>query len=359
VQPPATLHELVDQLGKTYSPFERLKILGRAWTLLRQMTPEQRMIVAAQLGLDHADEVVESIAKRSGQQASPALISMIERAQVKGTPHLPELIADLRDPSRRAERLRQGAKAVLGEAGTVLAGETPEVPWLPPGAAAPVEAPRRSAPAVAGSRQQPEPPRPTAGAPPPPKPQAVPAPPPAPVAPPTPVPAAAPPEPSSPQVREAAPPVPAPVPASPPPPVQSARPAPAPPRPEPARTSVDAPLAGRLAAVPSLTARFHLLRRHLPDAKGISATGLRSLIESFPDGWARRRALLELLRRGVPSALPDALALVEALGSERDRLWCLGALTDSREIPEEEREALLAAATSLTARRRLERRLGL
>ncbi|HEY7214538.1 MAG TPA: hypothetical protein VIC28_07905, partial [Thermoanaerobaculia bacterium] len=84
MQPPSTLPELVDQLGRTYSPFERLKIIGRAWALLRKMTPEQRMTVAAQLGLDHADEVVEAIAKRSGQQASPALISLIEKAQVKG-----------------------------------------------------------------------------------------------------------------------------------------------------------------------------------------------------------------------------------------------------------------------------------
>ncbi|MFL6289990.1 MAG: hypothetical protein ACJ759_03765, partial [Thermoanaerobaculia bacterium] len=50
--------------------------------------------------------------------------------------------------------------------------------------------------------------------------------------------------------------------------------------------------------------------------------------------------------------------LVEALGSERDRLWCLGALTDARQIPAADREVLLMAATSPTARRRLERRMG-
>ena len=50
MQPPATLPELVAQLGRTYSPFERLKILARAWGLLRKMTPQERMTVAAQLG---------------------------------------------------------------------------------------------------------------------------------------------------------------------------------------------------------------------------------------------------------------------------------------------------------------------
>ena len=90
----------------------------------------------------------------------------------------------------------------------------------------------------------------------------------------------------------------------------------------------------------------------------MSALDLRSVLEGFPDGWARRRALLELLRGGVPGSLGDALALVEALGSERDRVWCLGALAESREIREGDREALLAVVGSPLSRRRLERRLG-
>ena len=108
-----TLTELVQQLGTTYSPFERLKILSRAWSLLRKTPPRERLAVAAQLGLDHADEIAEAIAKKSGHEASPALISMIEKAQAQGTAQLPALIADLRDPSRRAERLVQGAQAAV------------------------------------------------------------------------------------------------------------------------------------------------------------------------------------------------------------------------------------------------------
>ena len=89
------------------------------------------------------------------------------------------------------------------------------------------------------------------------------------------------------------------------------------------------------------------------------ADGLRSVVEAFPDGWARRRALVELLRTGVPPALGDALGLVEVLGSERDRLWCLGTLAENRRaLNPQDRETLLAAAPSPTARRRLERQLG-
>jgi len=318
---PTTLPELVQQLGSTFSPFERLKILSRAWAVLRAMTPQERLVVTSQLGLDHADEVLDAIVKRSGHQASPTLVAMIERAQMKGTTHLPALIADLRDPRRRSERLSQGALAAVEEA---LAG-------------APEPAPKPVAP-------KPAPPAMVA----------------APVTPAAPVAPAAPP----PVVLEVAP---EPVPIAPPPPPAVAPPVaepPPPPKPPPppappARRVEDDGLAGKLAGAASLTARFHVLRRHLAATKGLPADGLRSVAEAFPDGWARRRALVELLRNGAPAALGDALGLLEILGSERDRLWCLGTLAENRRaLNPQDRETLLAAAPSSTARRRLERRLG-
>jgi hypothetical protein len=314
---PTTLPELVQQLGTTFSPFERLKILSRAWAVLRAMTPQERLIVTSQLGLDHADEVLDAIAKRSGHEAAPALVAMIERAQMKGTTHLPALIADLRDPRKRTEQLRQGAQAVVESA---LAG-TPSLPapvvLKPAPPAIRVAAPVSPAPPLVVLEVAPEP---------------------IPIAPPPP-PAVAPPV--------AEPPTP---------------PKPSPPAP-PARRVEDDGLVGKLAEASSLTARFHLLRRHLADTKGLPVDGLRAVVEAFPDGWARRRALVELLRNGTPAALGDALGLVEVLGSERDRLWCLGTLASTlaekrRALNPQDRETLLAAAPSPTARRRLERRLG-
>jgi len=323
---PNTLPELVQQLGATFSPFERLKILSRAWAVLRAMTPQERLVVASQLGLDHADEVLDAIAKRSGHEASPTLVAMIERAQMKGTTQLPALIADLRDPRRRSERLSQGALAAVEEA---LAGvPAAPVPKPAPAVLKPAQPAARGAVSVA----------PTA--------PVAPAPPPVVLeVPPEPVPIAPPPPPA------VAPPV-----AEPPPP-------PKPPPPPPARRVEDDGLAGKLAEASSLTARFHVLRRHLAAAKGLPADGLRSVAEAFPDGWARRRALVELLRNGAPAALGDALGLLEILGSERDRLWCLGTLASTLAekrcaLNPQDREALLAAAPSPTARRRLERRLG-
>jgi hypothetical protein len=121
---------------------------------------------------------------------------------------------------------------------------------------------------------------------------------------------------------------------------------------------VDSALAGKLSETSSLTSRFQVLRRHLKEARGLSGEDLHPVLEAFPDGWARRRALLELLRSGAPAALQDALGLVETLGSERDRAWCLGALADERPLNARDREALLAAVPTPAARRRLEGRLG-
>jgi hypothetical protein len=341
VNPATNLPELIHQLGSTYSPYERLKILGRAWSLLRTMTTDQRLAVAAHLGLDKADEVVEAIAARTGDKPSPALLAMIEQAQVKGTAHLPTLIADLRDPKRRRERLKESAAAVED---ALLGNEVPAATWLPPGAVPPVPGaavveggPRTVAKVAAAPPIQPIPPAPQ------------PAPPPAPA----PVVASPAPAPPPPVVKVAPPPEPKPVEAPPPPKPQPA-PAPVP----PVQAAPDSGLVDRLAAIPSLTLRFRVFRGQLNEARGMSTAGLRSIIEGFPDGWARRRALLELLRAGIPGAIPDALALVEALASERDRLWCLGALTDTRTIPPGDREAVLAGVTSPAARRRLAGRMG-
>ncbi|MFL6264244.1 MAG: hypothetical protein ACJ76Y_31545 [Thermoanaerobaculia bacterium] len=309
---PDTLPELIQQLGSTYSPFERLKILSRAWHLLRAMTPKERVAVAAQLGLDHADEVIDAVAKRSGHETSPALISIIEKAQTQGTAQLPALLADLRDPSRRTERLKQGAQAAVESALAAPPLPKPAPPKPKPAPPAPLP-PIEAAPIPPAPKTEPPPPPPEPVAPPPPPPPLV----------------------------QAAPP--------PPPPL---------PKPEPVARKTDGALAGKLAEAPSLTGRFQALRRHLQEARGLSGEELHPVLEAFPDGWARRRALLELLRSGTPAALQDALGLVEALGSERDRAWCLGALADERPLSARDREALLAAVPTPAARRRLERRLG-
>lgn len=338
IPPAATVPELLQQLKRSFSPFERLRILGRAWVLLHRMTPQERLAVAAQLGLDNADEVVEAIAVRSGTQASPALLSMIDQAQKKGTAHLPQLISDLKDPGKRAERLREGISAAEAALVAEPAREAkPVQPVKPP----PLPPPLPEA--------HPTPPAPVVAVKPAVKPVAPPVdPPPALVPPPPPV-LSAPPPPAPPPVKETVVVVPKPSPAVPPP-------APEPPPEAPAPAAPPAPVV-EIAAPLHLLERFRQLHHTMDGDRSLPVPNLRSLVEGFPDGWARRRALVELLRTGHPPILEEALALLDTLSAERDRLWCLGVLAD-RELATAEREILLAAAPSPTARRRLERRLG-
>ncbi|HYN20407.1 MAG TPA: hypothetical protein VE078_05575, partial [Thermoanaerobaculia bacterium] len=116
-------------------------------------------------------------------------------------------------------------------------------------------------------------------------------------------------------------------------------------------------LAERLAAVHVLTSRFRLLRRRMDETRRLSPAELRGILEVFPDGWARRRALLELIAAGIPERSADALSLVDILQSPGDRSWCLGALADRRALSAEEKNALLQAAPNASGRRRLELRL--
>ena len=117
-------------------------------------------------------------------------------------------------------------------------------------------------------------------------------------------------------------------------------------------------LVEELAATPSLVRRFRLLREKAEGTRDWSPEALRVLIEVFPDGWARRRALAVLFAAGVPTDFETALGLVtETLVSPTDRRWCLGVLATGRELTPHQREALLGGLESPAWRRRLSKRL--
>jgi hypothetical protein len=84
---------------------------------------------------------------------------------------------------------------------------------------------------------------------------------------------------------------------------------------------------------------------------------LAAVLECFPAGWSRRRALERLLAAGVPRSTPDAITLLELLPRPSERLWAATTLAASRPLDDGERAALLAAVPSPALRYRLERRL--
>jgi len=93
------------------------------------------------------------------------------------------------------------------------------------------------------------------------------------------------------------------------------------------------------AGARSLLERFRRLRSQLAALVGLDEAALRERLAAFPDGWPRRRALVQLIEAGLGT--PCALALVATLGSRRDRLWCL------RHLARQARLETAAAAAAL------------
>lgn len=318
--------ELIAQLREARSPLARARIVVRAWRAVRSLSPRDRSDLVAGLGLEGADDLVEAIAAHQGTKPPAGLIQAVNQVNRLDPEALRSVATRMREPGQRGGLLKQGLQVLESK----LAG--PEPPLRPP------PGPPAGFTAVAAAQ------------------------PPAP--PPIPLPVQAAPAPAPVAVIQAAP---AFQPAAPPPAPAPLKPVPA--QPVPIPVPVPAPeaaavvsavrggLAVELAAVPALTSRFRLLRRRLSAVRQLSPGELRGVVEAFADGWARRRALSELLETGIPERTADALALVDSLQSPGDRSWCLGTLAASRALPAEERAAVLQAAPTPAGRRRLGLRL--
>jgi hypothetical protein len=111
---------------------------------------------------------------------------------------------------------------------------------------------------------------------------------------------------------------------------------------------------GALGAEPSILSRLLELRRELSGMAGSSVETLREVVESFEDGWARRRAVAAFLDAGIPESANGALELVATLGRERDRRWCLGILASRGDLEGPRLDRALELVTSPWARRRIE-----
>jgi hypothetical protein len=348
---------LINQIRNTPSSLERLRLLALGWRTLRGLSPADRLAVARELGFDGAEQLVEQLAKRGG--ASPSLLLQgLDSLEAADPDQVSGLVRGLTDPDRRADT----AERLVDLAADWLSGEAadPEVAEVgqigeegePPG------------PEDHVSEVQPPPP--------PPPPAVVEVEPPPEVAPKEELHAdeieeievgeeeTADDERSVPTVDE--------VEAPEPPQVATERPEiPAPvveaPQDPPEEESVALPaalvesVAARLAAVTSTTARFRVLAEVVDELEDAGAHHLVPVVDTFPEGWARRRAIETLLRAGIPGQLGAALELVSKLERPSDRMWALSTLAASRELDQNEREEIIAAAESPSIERRLRMRL--
>ncbi len=101
-------------------------------------------------------------------------------------------------------------------------------------------------------------------------------------------------------------------------------------------------------------ARLHRIKLALPSLAMPSAAEKARLLQAFPDGWLRRRVLQALIAAGQVASLAEAVPLIEALGTEWDRLECLLRLAQRGLLAHQEEDLVLSLVHTRTARLRAE-----
>ena len=302
----ADLSSLLRSIQSAKTPIERFKLAARSWRTVRALPRDVRIRLARQIGVEGVEEVLERLAdgKLDGRASSKELLRILEEAEKADPARAKALLAAAKDIGRQKEMLRKAAEAIrqqVFETSDPVSVARPE----PPPAALPVATPPPVPPSASPRVSAPDPI-------------------PVPVAPPGPA--------DSPTARSEKP-----------------APAPAPPLPSLAEPLPEPQPSVRYPA--STLRRFRDLPR---EAQGLGLEQLRELIDSFPSGWSRRRALVALIRAGIPARATDAISLIQALESPMARTWGYGELLARGGLSAEELEEVRGNA-SPTIRRRLER----
>ena len=369
------LNALLFELQTAQSPLAQAKILARSWRTLRELSATDRRLLARHAGFDGAEHVLEGLAGKKTGFAPATLLQVLNRARSTDGAAVNELLAAIRDPSRRDEAITRGAglaAELLGESDrqedpqeiiealdqlhSVEPVETdtseevpaeldsleaatpmPQAPPQPPpkkdlGAKTPESGARTSSekpgprPAAAGRESQTVPKAPQPGARTTPKRVA---------------PMAGWDRLGGTHVRI---------------------------QPEPETTRADeqpmvVPGSSRfdelaafaaLEAESSSLARLRVLDREMGGIQGASPGTIRELLEVFPEGWVRRRALTALITAGIPSSASQTLDLIAGLDHEVDRRWCLGAMARRGDLRGQLLERSLQLLESPAGRRRLQ-----
>jgi len=371
------LNALLFELQTAQSPLAQAKILARSWRTLRDLSPTDRRLLARHAGFDGAEQILEGLATKKEGFAPASLLQLLNKARATDGATVAGILAGLRDPLRREETVARGADLIsevlregidderpqeIVDALDELHSMKPVIQETPEKASAELDELQREA----VRPQAPPPPAPknrgTGGEPPPTRRVKVP-----PLAD------------SGPEATVKLPKV------KPRPKPQRARKAPAqvalsegwdrlgeisrrdPPttvaRIERRDTTSAAPrpspfgagaVFGALGAASSSFSRLRVLEREMGAFRESSLGTIRELLDAFPDGWVRRRALSALIAAGVPPDGAQALQLISGLERETDRQWCLGTLAQRGDLKGPVLERSLDLVTSPAGRRRLQ-----
>ena len=110
------------------------------------------------------------------------------------------------------------------------------------------------------------------------------------------------------------------------------------------------------AAVLSAVEALRVLRRLSSGRVSSTPAGRAAMVGSLGSGWAARRAVTSIIRSHSADDLDEALALIRRLPTATQQTWCLGDLVQFWDLDDDERSRVLAAAPTESARNRLAHR---
>jgi hypothetical protein len=338
------LTALVFELQRARTPADKARALARAWRTVRGLSATERRLLVREVGFDGAEDLVEGLAaKSSGAFAPAAVLEALGKLKRNKTLSIQGVLAGLRDPGQRDDFLARGIDlasatfAVEEEVDEAPVMEDPVVYEIP--TALPITEVAHREPA-AESKQVDA------------------------------VSAASSAEPAEPKRREISPP--------PPPEVEPRVEPKADPEPTPqARAAllwdeswqdspILAPAERRSRGIEGLLAdgagettgsvldRLRAVRNEIPGLRNAGVRDVLARLETLPELWARRRALVEFIDAGVPEDAAEVLDLIEDLDRPMDRRWCLAALARRGDLHGDSLERALAMIVSPAARRRVE-----
>jgi len=356
------LSALIFELQRARSPAEKARALARAWRTVRGLKTAERQLLAREVGFDGAEELIEGLADKGGGVFAPAaVLEALGKMRRSEGLSVRSVLGALRDPERRDDLLVRGMDLVVDALdGTEDDVDVPvwsdgsvelEVPASRPAPATNTgesdvedfDDGRGPLPADEFERvaETPLPPLPAKGAD-----------------------AGFPPEPDSLVVEPGLDPD---SDLGPEPKVEDADPSQWDKMWQESKTVTNAPItatsvnrnwisseepqAGRLSD--SVLLRLRKFRDGIAGLQSAGSAEVVKALETLPESWAKRRAVVALIESGIPDDAASTLDLIEELDRPMDRRWCLSALARRGDLEGDALERALEMLVSPAAKRRV------
>ena len=117
--PSGEIDELVEQLESAHSPWQKVKVLAKAWRTVRKLQPDERFLVAKNLGLEGAEVFLDKLGDPYIGVPADDLLDIVRAADAQDYSRWKEVVGRLRRPEERQKFLREGLeearKALLHE----------------------------------------------------------------------------------------------------------------------------------------------------------------------------------------------------------------------------------------------------